>query len=177
MGRHYERQCGRVIASQKLWRDDGETIFATRHLDISTNQGGSGTEPERGTGTAGTVFPGTDLEEPEPPQPFFGNRNRNRNRRSLLNSTETQEKDLRKGTARTENRNRSNRSKFQPQTVTEPNRGHPDKRNKHSGFRGCKMALGVELALKVIINIDYRHPVLTLYGYGKILTEGISLIL
>ena len=30
--------------------------------------------------------------EPEPPEPFFGNRNRNRNRRSLVNSTETQEK-------------------------------------------------------------------------------------
>ena len=51
-------------------------------------------------------------EEPEPPEPFFGNRNRNR--RSLLNSTETQEKDLRRGTARTENRKRSNRSNPKP---------------------------------------------------------------
>ena len=42
-------------------------------------------------------------EEPEPPEPFFGNRNRNRIRRSLLNSTETQEKGLRRGTTRTEN--------------------------------------------------------------------------
>ena len=25
-------------------------------------------------------------------------------------------------------------------------------------------------------NLSYKHPVLTLYGYGKILTEGISLI-
>ena len=46
-------------------------------------------------------------EEPEPPEPFFRNRNRDRNGRSLLNSTETQEKDLCRGTARTENRNHS----------------------------------------------------------------------
>ena len=48
--------------------------------------------------------------EPEPPEPFSRNRNRNRNRPFLLNSTEPQTNPFSRGTARTENRNRLNRS-------------------------------------------------------------------
>ena len=79
--------------------------------------GGPGTEPEPETGTVGTVFPGTDadrtagtvFQEPKPePEPS-----------SVLNCTETHKNPLFRGTARTENRNRSNRSIL---TVTEPNR-------------------------------------------------------
>ena len=72
--------------------------------------------------------------EPEPSEPFFpepkaepetagtvsSNRNRNRNRPFLLNCTETPKIPFYRGTAGTENRNRSNRST--PKTATEPNR-------------------------------------------------------
>ena len=68
--------------------------------------------------------------EPEPPEPFT--RNQSRNRPSLLNCTEKQTNHFCRGTARTENRNRWNRST--PQTVTEWNRGLPEKSSKsHNG--------------------------------------------
>ena len=76
-------------------------------------QGSSGTEPEPETGTVGTVFPKPKVE-PEPPEPFSRNRNRNRNRPSLLNCAETQKSPFCRGTARTENRNRSNPSTPKP---------------------------------------------------------------
>ena len=69
-------------------------------------QGGSGTEPEPATGTVGTVFPetesgtgtaGTVFQEPKP-----------------LNCTETQKNPFCRGTVRTENRNRWNRSTPEP---------------------------------------------------------------
>ena len=76
---------------------------------MSNSQGGPGTEPEPETGTVGTVFPGTErgtgtagtvFQEPKPePEPS-----------SLLNCTETHKNPLLRGTAGTENRNRSNRS-------------------------------------------------------------------
>ena len=49
--------------------------------------------------------------EPEPPEPFSRNRNRNRNRPFLEKCTETHKIPLFRGTAGTENRNRSNRPK------------------------------------------------------------------
>ena len=52
--------------------------------------------------------------EPEPPEPFSRNRNRNRNRPFLLNYTKTQKNPFDRGTAGTENRNRSNRSIPEP---------------------------------------------------------------
>ena len=52
--------------------------------------------------------------EPEPLEPFSRNRNRNRNRPFLLNCTETQKTPFCRGTAGTENRNRSNRSTPKP---------------------------------------------------------------
>ena len=68
-------------------------------------QGGPGTEPEPETGTAGTVFPGTErgtgtvFQEPKPePEPS-----------SLLNCTETQKNPSLEEPG-TENRNHSNRS-------------------------------------------------------------------
>ena len=71
-------------------------------------QGGPGTEPEPETGTVRTVFPGTErgtgtagtvFQEPKPePEPSF-----------LLNCTETPKIPFSRGTAGTENRNRSNR--------------------------------------------------------------------
>ena len=72
-------------------------------------QDGPGTEPEPETGTVGTVFPGTErgtgsagtvFQEPKPElEPS-----------SVVNCTETHKNPLLRGTARTENRNRSNRS-------------------------------------------------------------------
>ena len=59
----------------------------------SLYQGGPGTEPEPETGTVGTVFAGTERG--------------NRNRRNRSRGTENP---LLRGTAGTENRNRSNRS-------------------------------------------------------------------
>ena len=76
-------------------------------------QGGSGTKLEPETGTVGTVFPetesgtataGTVFQEPK----------RERNRPFLLNGTELQKNPFCRGTARTENRNRLNRSISKP---------------------------------------------------------------
>ena len=42
-GRHFRRYLGaRVIASQRLSRDSGESIFAARHQDVSQGPLGSG---------------------------------------------------------------------------------------------------------------------------------------
>ena len=90
-------------------------VFAllTPKIQSYEMQGGSGTEPEPETGTVGTVFPetesgtgtaGTVFQEPKPePEPSF-----------LLNCTEIQKNLFRRGTAGTENRNRSNRSISKP---------------------------------------------------------------
>ena len=52
--------------------------------------------------------------EPEPPEPFSRNRNPNRNRPFLLNLYCNTGKPFCRGTAGTENRNRSNRSTTEP---------------------------------------------------------------
>ena len=78
-------------------------MFSGKH----SFQGGPGTEPEPETGTVGTVFAGTErgtgtagtvFQEPKP-EPS-----------SLWNCAETHKTPLLRGTAGTENRNRSNRS-------------------------------------------------------------------
>ena len=98
----------------RIWFKTGSNLAQT-WLDLgfwarfgpSLAQGGPRTDPEPETGTAGTVFPGTEsgtgtagtvFQEPEP-EPS-----------SLFNCTETHKNPLLKGTAGTENRNRSNRS-------------------------------------------------------------------
>ena len=93
-----------------------QTGLTSASLVRENLQGGSGTELEP---EPEPFFP-KPKAEPEPPEPFSRNRNRNQNRPFLLNCTEAQKTPFCRGTAGTENRNRSNRSN--PQTVTEPNR-------------------------------------------------------
>ena len=64
----------------------------------SEKQGGPGTEPEPETGTVGTVFAGTERGTGTAGTVFPGT------------ETETHKNPLPRGTAGTENRNRSNRS-------------------------------------------------------------------
>ena len=111
---HLRFQC--AIYPPKLgvslnWGGVGGGGIAAQACPLRYRQGGAGTEPEpetgtvrtvlkfagteRGTGTAGTVF-----QDPKPePEPS-----------SLWNCTETHKTPLLRGTAGTENRNRSNRS-------------------------------------------------------------------
>ena len=74
-------------------------------------QGGSGTEPEPETGTVGTVFQ-EPKAEPEPPEPFPGTETGTV--LSWLTAENAEKPFLQRGTARTENRNRSNRSTPKP---------------------------------------------------------------
>ena len=71
-------------------------------------EGGPGTEPEPEAGTVGTVLQEPNAE-PEPPEPFSKNRNRNRPLCEAVLKKHTKTLSQR-GTAGTENRNRSNRS-------------------------------------------------------------------
>ena len=87
--------------------------FAFFNGTFACFQGGSGTEPEPGTGTVGTVISRNRKRN----RFFRRNRfpgNRNRNRPFLLNSTEPKKNLFCRGTAGTENRNRSNRCTPEP---------------------------------------------------------------
>ena len=84
-------------------------VFGPSLMYLFLLQGGPGTEPEPETGTVGTVFPGTErgtgtagtvFQEPKTGTGTV----------LSVNCTETHKNPLLRGTAGTENRNRSNRS-------------------------------------------------------------------